>query len=108
MRPIRHIGERHPMALLLRALGGDGMVTPWYTIYIRASGRRHGRAGLRGLLRHEICHIRQMQRDGWLTFWSRYCWWTITKGYAGNPYEIEAYAGRRQVSPSAALSRQPR
>ena len=74
------------MALFLRLFRDAGVATPWKAIYILAEYK-----GYRGLLRHEICHIRQIQRDGQLKFWSRYCWWLITVGYAANPYEIEVY-----------------
>ncbi len=90
MTRIRYIGDRHPIALLLRALGGDGLTTPWWTIYIRAWAKHD-----RGLLRHEICHIRQMQREGQIRFWSRYCWALLTVGYEANPYEVEAYRAQR-------------
>jgi hypothetical protein len=66
-----------------------GVATPWFRICILASLKN--RPSLKGLLRHEVVHIRQMQRDGWFTFWTQYFWWTLTKGYAANPYEVEAY-----------------
>lgn len=41
-------------------------------------------------LRHEICHVRQWQRDGFLPFLFRYLWFSLRKGYRQNPYEVEA------------------
>lgn len=96
MTCIRYISARHPIALLLRRLGGDGLATPWYRIYILASVKKnHPGPVLKGLLRHEICHVRQMQRDGQIKFWSRYCWSLLTVGYEANPYEVEANAAQR-------------
>jgi len=92
---IRYIRGAHPLAIFLRALGGDGITTPWLTIYILATVKNLPSPVLKGLIRHEVVHIRQIQRDGQLRFWGRYCWWTITKGYAANPYELEAYAAQR-------------
>lgn len=41
-------------------------------------------------LRHEICHVRQWERDGYLVFLLRYLWFSIVNGYQNNPYEVEA------------------
>ena len=38
---------------------------------------------------HELCHIRQIERDGW-KFWPRCIWYVIRYGYWQSPYEIEA------------------
>lgn len=40
--------------------------------------------------RHEYAHKAQWQRDGWLKFTVCYLWYHCTRGYAMNPYEIEA------------------
>jgi len=42
--------------------------------------------------RHEMQHIYQVRNLGWIRFYATYLWYNLTKGYAGNPYEIEAYA----------------
>ena len=42
------------------------------------------------LFRHEMEHVYQIMRDGWLVFYVRYLWWHFLYGYANNPYEIEA------------------
>lgn len=39
---------------------------------------------------HENQHKVQWRRDGYLRFATRYIWYNLTKGYATNPYEIEA------------------
>jgi hypothetical protein len=43
------------------------------------------------LLRHELAHVRQWQRQP-LTFPLRYVWQTIRHGYRDNVYEVEARA----------------
>lgn len=47
--------------------------------------------------RHEDEHKVQWQRDGWVKFACRYVWWSITKGYANNPYELDAVAAEELV-----------
>ena len=44
------------------------------------------------LLRHERCHLEQIERDGRLLFSIKYLWWLFRYGYYMNPYEIEARA----------------
>ncbi len=41
------------------------------------------------LLRHELMHVRQWQRDR-LVFPFRYAWYHLRYGYRNNPYEVEA------------------
>jgi hypothetical protein len=48
------------------------------------------------LFRHEWQHADQVRRIGWLRFYSTYLWYTITRGYRYNPYEIEAREVERQ------------
>lgn len=43
-------------------------------------------------LKHELCHIRQFKRYGYLSFLIRYLWESILKGYHNNKYEVEARA----------------
>ncbi|HEX7117354.1 MAG TPA: DUF4157 domain-containing protein [Longimicrobiales bacterium] len=45
----------------------------------------------RRLLRHELTHVRQWQRDR-LGFALRYAWNHFRYGYRDNPYEVEARA----------------
>ena len=88
MACIHYVRDRgwHPMAIFLRLVKAHAVATPWFRIYIRLYAK-----GDKWLLRHEIAHIRQMQREG-LRFWPRYYWWMLTLGYDANPYEIEANA----------------
>ena len=46
-------------------------------------------------LAHELVHVAQLQRDGGIRMRVRYLWYSLTRGYENNPYEIEAY--RRQT-----------
>ena len=41
-------------------------------------------------LRHELCHVRQFQRHGFLPFIVKYVWESIRHGYYNNKYEVEA------------------
>lgn len=40
--------------------------------------------------KHELKHIEQMEREGKLKFTVKYLWYSITRGYFKNPYEVEA------------------
>lgn len=42
------------------------------------------------LFRHELEHVYQVHRVGWLGFYCKYIWYSLTRGYRYNPYEIEA------------------
>jgi hypothetical protein len=42
--------------------------------------------------RHELQHVYQVREHGWLKFYITWAWYSITRGYDNNPYEIEAYA----------------
>ena len=42
------------------------------------------------LFRHEMEHVYQVQRVGWLVFHARYLWYLIRGGYDNNPFEREA------------------
>lgn len=44
------------------------------------------------LFRHELEHVYQVRRLGWLKFYITYLWYLVTKGYKNNPYELEANA----------------
>lgn len=41
-------------------------------------------------LRHELTHIRQFRRYGFLPFLLRYLWESTLRGYYNNRYEVEA------------------
>ena len=41
-------------------------------------------------LRHELVHILQFRRLGFLRFMILYAWWSIIYGYENNPLEREA------------------
>lgn len=40
--------------------------------------------------RHELVHINQIQKIGWLKFYITYLWYSVKLGYRNNPYEKEA------------------
>lgn len=41
-------------------------------------------------LKHELCHIRQFKRHGYVIFIIKYIWETIRRGYYKNRFEVEA------------------
>jgi hypothetical protein len=48
------------------------------------------------LLQHEMIHIEQVKRLGWLRFYITYLWYNFTRGYKKNPFEVEAYARQNE------------
>ena len=42
------------------------------------------------LFRHELEHVYQIRRDGWLKFYVKYVYFSFRHGYEKNPYEVEA------------------
>ena len=41
-------------------------------------------------VKHELCHVKQFQQNGYLLFIAKYLWESIKHGYFNNRYEIEA------------------
>ena len=78
---------RGPIYVYMKACGFKGWASFWRTIYVLPGNEHNER-----LLRHERCHLEQIERDGPVLFSLRYSWWTLRHGYFMNPYEIEARA----------------
>lgn len=47
-------------------------------------------------LKHELCHIKQFQKHGFLFFIVKYLWESIKVGYHKNKYEVEARQAEEQ------------
>ena len=43
-------------------------------------------------LKHEMCHIKQFQQYGFITFIAMYLWQSLLHGYYRNKFEVEARA----------------
>lgn len=75
------------LAWLMRRAGFLGWTSFWNVIYV-LPGHEHNER----LLRHERCHLEQIERDGRLLFAIKYSWWLARYGYWNNHYEVEARA----------------
>lgn len=75
------------LAWLMRRAGFLGWTSFWHVVYV-LPGREHDER----LLRHERCHLEQIERDGRAVFAVKYLYWLWRYGYRGNPCEIEARA----------------
>ena len=75
------------LAWLMRRAGFLGWTSFWHVVYV-LSGHENNQS----LLRHECCHLEQIERDGRLLFSIKYLWWLARHGYRKNPYEVEARA----------------
>ena len=58
------------------------------------------------VLSHEMIHVQQVLKHGWLGFYLTYLWYYLkglwaykshSKAYMNNPYEVEAYRGQNLV-----------
>jgi hypothetical protein len=79
---------------VLIKLGAAGITMPWGAVYLLAPWFRVG-----WIRRHELVHLRQIERDGAAMFTLRYLYFTIRFGYWKNPYEVEAYAKASPPNP---------
>lgn len=75
------------LAWLMRRAGFRGWASFWGVVYV-LPGHEHNER----LLRHEHCHLEQIERDGRVLFSIKYAWWTLRHGYWMNPYEVQARA----------------
>lgn len=55
------------------------------------------------IFRHELQHVYQVQRMGWIKFYVSYLWLLMKHGYKKHPYEIEA--DERELDPLTAEER---
>lgn len=79
--------------LAARKLGADAVaIVIGRTIHLHNACREEFLSSPRWL-RHEMVHIRQFRRYGFMPFVARYLWESLLRGYAGNKYEIEARLG---------------
>lgn len=46
-------------------------------------------------VKHELCHVKQFQQHGFVTFIAKYLWESIKHGYFNNKYEVEAREAER-------------
>jgi hypothetical protein len=79
---------------LMRWLQLDGMVL--YPFILISTSKEET---LPSTLKHEVTHVRQIERDGVFKFYCNYCVYMCNDCYTNNKYEQEAYA-----TESAALS----
>lgn len=61
------------------------------TIHLHNAGRAEFINNTRWL-RHEVAHIKQFRRYGYLNFIVKYLWESAKNGYYNNKYEVEARA----------------
>lgn len=80
---------------ILKYLGLDGLVL--YP-YVLISTKKEETSPV--VLKHELTHVEQIERDGIFAFYSSYVldilrWKSVDKAYENNKYEIEAYKKER-------------
>lgn len=72
---------------LMRWLQLDGLVL--YPFVLMSTSKEDT---LPSTLKHEITHVRQIERDGCCNFYCNYCIYMCNDCYANNKYEQEAYS----------------
>lgn len=48
-------------------------------------------------LRHELCHIEQFKKYGFISFILKYLWESVRHGYYNNKYEVEARKAEDEI-----------
>ena len=81
------------LAWYMRRCGFRGWASFLGAIYVLPGSERDER-----LLRHELCHLVQIERDGRILFAIKYSWRTLRHGYYMNPYEVEARAAKSKTT----------
>lgn len=79
-----------PLRWYMQALGFKGWASFWEVIYVLPGWQFN-----RPLIRHELCHLEQIRREGRLRFAVGYLWESLLHGYWNNKYEIAARAAER-------------
>lgn len=59
------------------------------TIYLHNISRKHFLQNKKWV-KHELCHVRQFQQYGFISFIFMYLWQSLLNGYRGNKFEIAA------------------
>ena len=72
---------------LMRWLNLDGLVL--YPLILISTAQEDT---LPSTLKHEVTHVRQIERDGVCNFYCNYCIYICKDCYANNKYEQEAYS----------------
>jgi len=65
------------------------------TIYLHGSSKENFLADERWV-KHELCHVKQFDTHGYLTFVIKYLWESLRVGYYNNKYELEARDAENQ------------
>ena len=70
----------------MKSRGFIGWTSFWNCIYYIDRHHMYNKS----LQRHELKHIEQINREGYIKFSFKYLWYSFKYGYKNNPYEIEA------------------
>jgi hypothetical protein len=49
------------------------------------------------LYKHELTHVQQVEREGFIPFYFKYLINHLKFGYSSNPYEVEAYSNQKNA-----------
>lgn len=47
-------------------------------------------------VKHELCHIKQFEENGFVSFIAKYLWESLKHGYYNNKYEAEAREAEKE------------
>ncbi len=83
-----------------RLLGLDGLVV--YPFMLLSTSMEET---MPSTFKHEMTHVRQIERDGWCRFYCQYCMYTCRDSYQNNRYEREAYSAENTALTQTELDR---
>lgn len=89
MKPVHIKTATGLIAWFMRKCKFQGWTSFWNTIYITPTASNK-------VIKHELKHIEQINKDGRFLFTVKYVYWFIKYGYYNNPYEIEARAAANE------------
>jgi len=83
-----------------RLLGLDGLVL--YPFMLLSTSMEET---MPSTFKHEMVHVRQIERDGWCRFYCQYCIYSCYDSYQNNRYEQEAYSAENTALTQTELER---
>lgn len=86
MKTVKHKVATGLIKKYMNKKGFFGWTSFWNTIYYL----REKDLNDEKLRKHELCHVAQIKREGYIKFTIKYMWYNFKVGYWNNPYEIEA------------------
>lgn len=94
-KPIRIIEHSLLASLAARKMKAEMLAMVWGNRILLHNTSREEFLNDRAWVQHELCHVEQFRKHGFLPFLIKYTWETLRKGYYNNKFEVEARAAEK-------------